>query len=103
MSMAALVHDSAKLYPDKDALSDGQQRYTFGELERFSDNFAAFLLSRGVRRGDRVAFCSATASLDAVTTAPWRTSASATRVHDGWHNTPPASRNTVSTLCAFIG
>jgi len=43
-----------------------------------------------------VARCSATARAAAETTAPCRTSASATRRHDGWHNTPPASRNTVS-------
>lgn len=59
MSMARLVHDSARLYPEKDALLDGKQRYTFAQLERLSTNFAAFLMTRGVQRGDRVAFCSA--------------------------------------------
>jgi amino acid adenylation domain-containing protein len=58
MSMADIVREAARLYPDKDALLDGQQSYTFQELERLSTNFAAFLLSRYVQKGDRVAFCS---------------------------------------------
>jgi amino acid adenylation domain-containing protein len=57
MSMATLIHDAARLYPDKDALADGQRTYRFGELERLSTNFSAFLTSRGVARGDRIAFC----------------------------------------------
>jgi amino acid adenylation domain-containing protein len=59
MNMANIIHEAARLYPDKAALLDGRQSYTFHELERLSTNFAAFLLSRGVQRGDRVAFCSA--------------------------------------------
>lgn len=58
MSMANLLTEAAGLYPGKDALLDGKQSYTFGELERLSTNFAVFLLSRGVRTGDRIAFCS---------------------------------------------
>ncbi|HEX2691751.1 MAG TPA: amino acid adenylation domain-containing protein [Kofleriaceae bacterium] len=57
MSMATLVQDAARLYPEKDAIFDGQQSYTYGQLERLSTNFAAFLLSRGIQKGDRIAFC----------------------------------------------
>jgi amino acid adenylation domain-containing protein len=57
MSMANILTEAAGLYPDKDALLDGKRSYTFGELERLSSNFAAFLLSHGVQRGDRIAFC----------------------------------------------
>jgi amino acid adenylation domain-containing protein len=57
MSMADLVHDAARRYPDKPALSDGQRSYTFGELERQSAGFAAYLASRGVQKGDRIALC----------------------------------------------
>jgi amino acid adenylation domain-containing protein len=59
MNMANIVHEAARLYPGKDALLDGQQSYTFQQLECLSTNFAAFLLSRDVQRGDRIAFCSA--------------------------------------------
>lgn len=58
MSMANLLAEPARAFPDKPALLDGKQTYTFGELERLSTNFAALLLSHGVRKGDRVAFCS---------------------------------------------
>jgi non-ribosomal peptide synthetase component F len=58
MSMANLLTEAAGLYPDKDALLDGKQSYTFGELDRLSANFASFLLSHGAQRGDRIAFCS---------------------------------------------
>jgi len=59
MNMANIVREPAELYPDKDALLDGQQRYTFQDLELLSTNFAAFLLSLHVEKGDRIAFCSA--------------------------------------------
>ena len=58
MNMANIVREPARLYPAKDALLDGQQSYTFQDLECLSTNFAAFLLSRDVRGGDRIAFCS---------------------------------------------
>jgi amino acid adenylation domain-containing protein len=58
MSMANILTGPAGLFPGKDAVVDGKQRYTFGELERLSTNFAAFLLSGGVQKGDRIAFCS---------------------------------------------
>lgn len=58
MSMANIVQDAARLYPDKSALLDGQRSYTYGELERLSTNFAGFLLAQGVQKGDRIAFCS---------------------------------------------
>jgi amino acid adenylation domain-containing protein len=58
MSMANILTAAAAAHPGKDALLDGRQRYTFGELEGLSTNFAAFLLSSGVRKGDAIAFCS---------------------------------------------
>lgn len=58
MNMANIVRETAGLYPDREALVDERQRYTFQELERLSTNFAAFLLSQGVQSGDRIAFCS---------------------------------------------
>jgi len=58
MNMANLVHEAARLYPEKHALLDGQHTYTFHDLENRSTNFAAFLLSIGVQRGDRIVFCS---------------------------------------------
>jgi non-ribosomal peptide synthetase component F len=54
--MAEIGREPAGLYPDKVALNDGRQSYTFAEVERLSTGFAAYLASRGVQRGDRVAF-----------------------------------------------
>jgi amino acid adenylation domain-containing protein len=53
-----LLHDfliaSAKRLPDKVALVAQKKRLTYGEIDRLSDNLAAFLEKRGVARGDRV-------------------------------------------------
>jgi amino acid adenylation domain-containing protein len=57
MNMASIIREAAESYPEKDAIVDGQQRYTFRETERFSTNFATFLLANGIRKGDRIAFC----------------------------------------------
>ncbi|HEV3040684.1 MAG TPA: amino acid adenylation domain-containing protein [Candidatus Angelobacter sp.] len=56
--MANLVREAARLYPRKNALLDGRCCYTFRELEILSTNFAAFLLSSGVQKGDRIVFYS---------------------------------------------
>lgn len=58
MNMANIVCETAGLYPDKDALLDGQHSYTYQDLECLSTNFAAFLLSQDVQKGDRIVFCS---------------------------------------------
>jgi acyl-CoA synthetase (AMP-forming)/AMP-acid ligase II len=53
-----LVHDwlrrSARRFPDKVALVCGQQRWTYGQLDRHSDHLAAALLNIGLQRQDRV-------------------------------------------------
>ncbi len=56
MTMASIVHEPARRDPGKLALDDGRRTYTYGELERLSTNFAAFLIANGVQKGDRVAF-----------------------------------------------
>jgi amino acid adenylation domain-containing protein len=57
MDMGGIVSKAAELYPNKVALHDGQQSYTFGEVERRSRDFAGTLVSRGVSTGDRIAYC----------------------------------------------
>ncbi len=56
--MADLLSYPSRLYPDKDALLDDGEGYTFRQLKDLSTGFASFLLSLDVRRGDRIAFCS---------------------------------------------
>jgi amino acid adenylation domain-containing protein len=58
MNMGSIIDDAARLCPDKVAVSDGERSHTFAELQSLSANFASFLLSNEVKRGDRIAFCS---------------------------------------------
>jgi amino acid adenylation domain-containing protein len=58
MDMASLVCRTARGQPNRRALADDKCQYTFGELDTMSSRFAGLLLSRGVRVGDRIAFCS---------------------------------------------
>jgi len=54
-----LVHDwlrrSARRFPDKIALVCGQERWTYGQLDRHTNHLAAVLLNAGLRRQDKVA------------------------------------------------
>jgi amino acid adenylation domain-containing protein len=54
--MADLVCAAGRADPDKAALRDADDGCTFGELDAVSSRFAAFLVSRGVRKGERIAF-----------------------------------------------
>ncbi|MBM3267549.1 MAG: acyl--CoA ligase [Candidatus Sericytochromatia bacterium] len=53
-----LHHDFEKVssqHPDRTALACGPSRITYGELAESADRLAAFMVARGVGRGDRVA------------------------------------------------
>lgn len=63
MNMANLLHDAVATSPGKCALDDGRATFSYLELEELSDNFAGYLLSGGLRTGDRVAFCAAKSGL----------------------------------------
>lgn len=49
-----LVH-SARLHPERISVVDGEKRVTYGTLLSMVEAMTSFLLSSGVRRGDRVA------------------------------------------------
>jgi amino acid adenylation domain-containing protein len=55
-SMADLVCGGGGTNRDKPALRDADGGCTFGELDAVSSRFAAYLVSRGVLTGDRIAF-----------------------------------------------
>jgi amino acid adenylation domain-containing protein len=57
MSMASILYDAALRHPERKALVDDRQAYTFRELEALSSQFARYLLSSGAQHGDRIAFC----------------------------------------------
>jgi amino acid adenylation domain-containing protein len=50
------LNDTAALYSEKIAVTDGHIAITFGELAAFSDHLAHFLIKLGVTRGDHVAY-----------------------------------------------
>src|SRR4051812_34113882 len=55
MNLAALLGSRAAATPDAVALICGDESMTFAELDRSTDRLAAWLLSHGLRAGDRVA------------------------------------------------
>src|SRR5215210_652064 len=50
-----LIADSARRYPDLEALVDGHRRWTFSEMKAEIDLTARALMVAGIERGDRVA------------------------------------------------
>src|SRR5208337_4509240 len=55
MLIQGFLEKSAARLPDKTALVCGGQRYTYGQLDGWSNHLAQLLQGQGVRRGDRVA------------------------------------------------
>ncbi|MBP6776250.1 MAG: AMP-binding protein [Piscinibacter sp.] len=55
-SVVALMDDAMKRYADKPAMRCAGQTLSYGDLDRLSRDFAAYLQNRlGVRKGDRIA------------------------------------------------
>jgi amino acid adenylation domain-containing protein len=52
-----LVEAAAESRPDAIAVVDGERSFTYGELDRLSNQVANHLCAEGVRRGDRVGLC----------------------------------------------
>src|SRR3954451_20761445 len=55
LNLASLLTDSARRFPDKDALRLGPLATTYAELDDLSARTAALLLARGVQPGDSLA------------------------------------------------
>jgi long-chain acyl-CoA synthetase len=55
LSLAAVLAEAARRYPDKVAVIDGDQRITYAQLWREARAMAAGLVAQGVRPGDAVA------------------------------------------------
>lgn len=53
-SLSRLYEFPARHWPDKCAITDGTKQYTFLELFEKTNNLAALLAKRGVKKGDRV-------------------------------------------------
>ena len=62
MEVPLLINDflrrAAKLYPNKTAIVDGPNRYTYGQFQERVNQLAHALLSLGIQKGDRVCILS---------------------------------------------
>ncbi|MBW8750276.1 MAG: long-chain fatty acid--CoA ligase [Propionibacteriales bacterium] len=54
-NLSILLEDSARRYPDRDALVLGDSRLTYAQVDAMANQVANLLVELGVRRGDRVA------------------------------------------------
>jgi len=55
LNLAVALEDSARNFPDRDALVHGPARLTYAQVEATASQVAGALAARGVGRGDRVA------------------------------------------------
>ncbi|MEU6883217.1 long-chain fatty acid--CoA ligase [Streptomyces sp. NPDC046712] len=55
LNLSILLEDSARAYPDRDALVLGSNRLTYRQVDAAANQVANLLVSRGVRPGDKVA------------------------------------------------
>ncbi|MER7585754.1 AMP-binding protein, partial [Kitasatospora sp. NPDC097691] len=55
LNLSVLLEDSARTYPDRDALVLGSTRLTYAEVDAAANRVANLLVERGIRPGDRVA------------------------------------------------
>ncbi|MDQ5987758.1 MAG: Long-chain acyl-CoA synthetase [Syntrophus sp. SKADARSKE-3] len=49
------LRDNAREFPDRTAIVYYGKEVTYGELDRMSDQFARFLMDKGLKKGDRIA------------------------------------------------
>lgn len=54
-SVKALIDQSCAQFAERTAYIQMEQRLSYGELDRLSARFAAWLQQRGLKKGDRIA------------------------------------------------
>ena len=55
MNLSVLLEDSARRYPDRDALVLGDTRFTYAQVDAAANQVANLLVELGIGRGDKVA------------------------------------------------
>jgi long-chain acyl-CoA synthetase len=55
VAVGDILRRSARRFPDRIALTEGERKVTFGELERDANRFANYLQGRGLRPGAKIA------------------------------------------------
>lgn len=72
-ALGDIVRAAAERWPDRPALEDGRQAFSFGALERGAQSVAGWLADRGVRGGDRVVVLTCKSALvPVVAFAAWK-------------------------------
>src|SRR6202045_3089153 len=54
VAIGDLLKRAAQRFPDRVAVTDGERRVTFAELERDANRFANYLVGRGLKPGEKV-------------------------------------------------
>ena len=49
-----IIQNSSRLFPDQEAFRCGTHSVTYRDLDRNTDQLASYLVSKGVRKGDRI-------------------------------------------------
>ncbi len=55
LNLSVLLEDSARKHPTRDAVVLGDLRLTYAQVDAFANQVANLLVSRGIRKGDKVA------------------------------------------------
>src|SRR5215210_4885515 len=55
LNLSALLEDSARKHPDRDAVVLGQTRLSYGRVEAAANQVANLLVEKGIQPGDKVA------------------------------------------------
>src|SRR4029077_16714645 len=54
VAIGDLLKRAARRFPDRVAVTDGERRVTFTEIERDANRFANYLVARGLRPGEKI-------------------------------------------------
>src|SRR3982074_1986292 len=54
VAIGDLLKRAAARFPDRIAVTDGERRVTFGEIERDANRFANYLVARGLKPGEKI-------------------------------------------------
>src|SRR4051794_15488663 len=54
VAIGDLLKRAAQRFPDRIAITDGERRVTFTEIERDANRFANYLVARGLRPGEKI-------------------------------------------------
>ncbi|MBN1833660.1 MAG: AMP-binding protein [Deltaproteobacteria bacterium] len=57
MNLATILENSARYFPDKTSIIEGERTYTYSEFNNYASRIASALSGYGIRPGDHIGFC----------------------------------------------